>query len=145
MNVRTRTSYPNRIDLDRFFNSFYPSRVNIHNKQFAQPKVDIVEQDNSYQLIAELPGIDKENIQINVEDSMLTISADSESSSEDAKENTPNFLRKERYLGKYQRSFNLGDEIDQNSIKASFNNGLLILDIAKVKEETPKARQIEIH
>ena len=125
------------------------------------PKVDIIEQADSYQLAAELPGVDRDNISVSVDDSVLTISASNEASSlvqqadadqSDDKDsghaevdNTQTVLRSERHSGRYSRSFTLGDSIDQENIQASFNNGLLVLTVPKVAAETPVKQTIEIH
>ncbi|MFA7555953.1 MAG: Hsp20/alpha crystallin family protein [Spongiibacteraceae bacterium] len=108
-----------------------------------QPKVDIYDNGDSYELIAELPGIGKEAISVTVEESTLTIEATSQQQS--PTEKTVKALRQERHFGKFVRSFNLGQDIDQTDIQASFKDGLLTLTVPKIKEEIVQPRKIEIH
>ena len=113
------------------------------------PRVDIHETGESYQLVAELPGVEKEQIDITVEDSTLTISASNQTSkpvtdTEQASE-TDQIIKSERRFGCYQRSFSLGENIDQENINARFNNGLLALTIPKAAPQDAQTQRIEIH
>ncbi|MEE8056845.1 MAG: Hsp20/alpha crystallin family protein [Pseudomonadales bacterium] len=135
-------------DFDKIFDGFYQPalRTTLQTKNTNtsfSPRVDIHEAADNYALVAELPGINKENLSVTVEDSTLTIEASNEQQS--TEEGTTKALRKERHFGKFIRSFNLGQNIEQSDIKASFKDGLLNLTIPKVKEEVVKARQIDIH
>jgi HSP20 family protein len=145
MNIVQRSPF---FELDKFFDTFsQPSRAReATNDASFSPRVDIYDNGDSYQLIAELPGISKDNIAITVDDSTLTIEAHHPSTDEQSdKQPAIKALRRERQLGKYTRSFNLGQDIEQSDIKASFNDGLLTLTIAKLKEDIVQARNIEIH
>ena len=136
MNLIPRDTF---FDLDKFFNSSYQPASRTGNAVFS-PRVDIHEVEDGYELVAELPGISKDNISVAVEDSTLTIEAGIE------QENTAGkVLRKERRQGKFTRSFNLGQDIEQSEIKANFKDGLLILSIPKLKEAIVKSRKIDIH
>lgn len=100
---------------------------------------DIQEFENGYQVDMELPGFQKEEIQAELKDGYLTINAvhneDNEEKNEDGK-----YLRRERYTGKYQRSFYVGEGVTQEDIKAGFENGVLKLTIPK-KEKQPEVEQ----
>ncbi len=141
MNLTPRDTF---FDLDKFFDGFYqPSAAGKKSNSVFNPHVDIHETDDSYELIAELPGISKDNISVAVDDSTLTIEASNEQ--ETTEEKNGRVLRRERRSGKFIRSFNLGQNIDQSAIKANFKDGLLILTIPKIKEEVIKTRKIDIH
>ena len=106
-------------------------------------RTDIKEKDDKYLIDIDLPGYEKENIKIEVEDGYLTINAtiDTTKESEDN-----NFVRKERFSGSCSRSFYVGDEVKSDEVKASFKNGILSLEIPK-KDETekvPEKKYIEI-
>ena len=99
--------------------------------------IDVLEQDSNYKVIAEIPGAKKEDIQIEFEDGILTITATLANSDKNNK-----YLIHERRCEKLKRSINFGD-IKEESIKASYENGLLLIDIITKKEEKVK-RTIEI-
>ena len=95
-------------------------------------KTDIREGDNNYIIDVDLPGFNKEDIKIDVEDGYLNINA-SVSKNEDEEEKGK-FIRRERYSGECSRSFYIGDDVHEDEIKATFKNGILGLEIPKVKE-----------
>ena len=144
MNIMQRNR---AFDLDNFFNGFYQPAVrsNIRSKanNTFSPRVDVLEFDKSYQLVAELPGISKDNIAVTVEDKILTIEASNKQ--ESGEENQGKTLRTERRFGTFSRSYNLGQDIELSEIKAEFKDGLLTLTIPKLKEPEPKQHKIEIH
>lgn len=101
-------------------------------------KTDIYESDNNYTLEIDLPGLKKENITIDYNNGYLIISASKESMSE----NNKKYIKKERFYGKYTRSFYIG-EYDENDIKASYSDGILIINYPKEKQKNDK-KQINI-
>ena len=107
-------------------------------------KTDIKEKDKEYVIEMDLPGYEKENIKINIADGYLTIHAVSSKNSSEKEEGK--FVRKERYLGECSRSFYIGDDVNEDSIKASFKNGILKVEIPKKEavEELPETKYIEI-
>lgn len=107
-------------------------------------KTDIKEKDKEYVIEMDLPGYEKENIKINVADGYLTVHAVSSKNSSEKEEGK--FVRKERYLGECSRSFYIGDDVNEDSIKASFKNGILKVEIPKKEavEELPETKYIEI-
>ncbi|TVP82458.1 MAG: Hsp20/alpha crystallin family protein [Alkalicoccus sp.] len=100
------------------------------------PKVDVKEKNNHYEIKADLPGFDKNQVIVEYEDGYLTIKGEQEHSSETKDEND-HFVRKERTYGSFQRSFYVG-EIDENDIKGKFKNGLLTLEVPKSEEDEHK-------
>ena len=98
-------------------------------------KTDIKEKKDKYLIDIDLPGYEKENIKVNVEDGYLTIHATTDSNNEEKEEGK--FVRKERYIGSCSRTFYVGTSVENNDVKASFKNGTLRLEIPK-KEEKKK-------
>ncbi len=107
-------------------------------------KTDIKEKKDKYLIDIELPGYEKENIEIDVEDGYLTVHAQMDSNNEEKEEGK--FVRKERYVGSCSRSFYVGTEIQSEDIKASFKNGMLKIEIPKKEEkkELPEKKYIQI-
>lgn len=104
------------------------------------PAVDIYETDEAIVIKAELPGVDKEHISIDLKDRVLTMRGER---SEEKEVKEEKFYRKERVYGKFQRSFNLPDNCDAEKISAGFSDGVLKIEIPKPEQEKPK--QITVH
>lgn len=100
---------------------------------------DVKESDTSYELAVDLPGYDKDNVKISLNDGYLSIEATRESDDEQ-KDNEGNFLRRERYSGQVCRSYYVGSEVKDEDIKASFKDGVLNVSVAK-KAETKKVEE----
>ena len=101
---------------------------------------DIRDEGDHYLLEAELPGFRKEDIDLDVKDGFLTISASHQDSNETKQDN---YLCRERRSGSFSRSFNL-DGIQEEGITASYNNGVLELTLPKRQEVLPQSRKIAI-
>lgn len=102
-------------------------------------KTDIKEHDKHFELLVDLPGFNKEDIKMNIEDGYLVINAKTNNENEE-KDKKGKFVRKERYYGECSRSFYVGKDITDEDIKASFKNGTLRIEIPK-KEEQKKVSQ----
>lgn len=124
---------PRKIYLDSIFDDFLTDNTPV------DMKCDIYEENGNYHIEADVPGIDKKDISIECEDGYLTITATKESNEE---ERNKNYSKKERFYGKCQRRFYIGD-IDAESVKASFNNGVLNITIPK-QEEKKSIKSINI-
>lgn len=120
--------------MDEFFNE----AVHTGNGSFV-PGIDISETDEQFLITAEIPGVKKEDIDINLENGQLTISGERSFKEE---EEGKTFHRVETKFGSFRRSFHLPDNIDKDSIDASYNNGLLDISINKTENKVKK--QIEI-
>lgn len=107
-------------------------------------KTDIKEKKDKYLIDVELPGYQKENIKIDVEDGYLTVHAEINSDKEEKEEGK--FVRRERYVGSCSRSFYVGNEVKNEEIKASFKNGMLKIEVPKKEEkkELPEKKYIQI-
>lgn len=102
-------------------------------------KCDIYEEDGNYHIVMDVPGYDKNDINIEVKDGYLTIKA---SKSSEENEETKKYIRRERAYGEFQRSFALGD-VDSDKIDANFSNGTLKITIPK-QEAVDTTKKIEI-
>ena len=131
---------PNKLYLDDVFDDFmFPTMKD----EFGKMKCDIYEKDGAYHLEMDIPGFDKKDVQIEVDDNdYLTITAEknTEDNEEDEKKN---YIRKERSYGKYQRSFYVGG-VDKENIQANFENGILKIFMPKKEEEKSSKKTIEI-
>ncbi len=119
-------------------NDFFSDAFNmIDTKSF---KTDVKETDDEYIIESELPGLNKEDIDIEMTDDYLTISAQNEEKFEDEGEN---YIRQERRTGSYQRVFRI-DNVKDEEIKANYDNGILTLTLPKKEKSKPKKRTIDI-
>lgn len=114
------------------------------NEESKIMKTDIKEKKDKYIIDIDLPGYEKENIKMSIEDGYLTVNASTNTEKEDKEEGK--FLRKERYMGSCSRSFYVGDAVENEDIKASFKNGTLKIEIPKKenKKELPEVKYIPI-
>lgn len=97
-------------------------------------KTDIVEKDGNYELSIEMPGVKKEDIQMELKDGYLNVTASHNTNTED-KDKEGRIIRQERVSGSYSRSFYVGNDVRTEDVKASFDNGELIVTVPK---EAPK-------
>ena len=108
-------------------------------------KTDIKETEGSYELDIDLPGFKKDEITVELKDGYLTVSA-AKGLDKDEEDKKGKYIRKERYAGALSRTFYLGEEIQEEEIKAKFENGILSVSIPKEEEkkvEGPKHISIE--
>ena len=126
--------------LDGVFDDFFTP---MKGDDFSKMKCDIYEKDGIYTMEMDIPGFNKEDVKIEVDDNdYLTITAEKTSES-DSSDDGKNYVRKERSYGKYQRSFYVGD-IDKENIDASFENGILKVTMPKKEEEKSSKKTIEV-
>lgn len=133
----------NLFDIDRLFNDARQKAVQSQEATLFSPRVDIRDAGDHYEITAELPGVKKEAISVHVKDGNLTLEASSERVSDEEKEGR--ILRSERRYGKFVRSFNLGADVSEDAIEATFVDGVLTLKAPKVVEQEVLRRQIDIH
>ena len=107
----------------------------------AYPKVNVYEYEDKVGVIAEIPGLDKKHIDIEVEDNVLTISGDKHGIPED---NGAKVIRRELKTSSFKRSFTLGEELDGDSVSANFKDGILSISIQKIAPTTPKVNKVKI-
>lgn len=103
-------------------------------------RTDLSDTGDAFKLESELPGFSKDDIKIDIENDVLTISAERKSEDEEKKNS---FVKRERFYGSYSRSFDVSG-IDVDTIEASYADGVLTLILPKKKEELPASRRLEI-
>ena len=130
------SSYNPFAEMDELEKAFFGSR------DIAEFKTDIRDNGDSYTLEADLPGFSKDDIKVDAENGYLTISAERHSESEQ-KDGKGNYVRRERSYGSFKRSFDIS-EIDEEGIRAKFENGVLTLELPKHKVQVPEAKHISI-
>jgi len=102
-------------------------------------RTDIKETDTEFELIMDLPGFSKGDVQAELKDGYLAITAETKAHSEE-KDEKGTFVRKERFAGKCSRTFFVGEDVEQDDIKAKFEDGVLTFNIPK-KQEQPKLEE----
>jgi len=117
---------------DTFFSDRMVSRV---------PAVNISESENSYHVELAAPGLNKEDFKLNLEGNQLTITVEQRADHED---NHKNYSKREYSYSSFVRAFTLPESADHANIRASYNEGILRIDIAKHEEAKAVRRQIEI-
>ncbi|MBR1629626.1 MAG: Hsp20/alpha crystallin family protein [Lachnospiraceae bacterium] len=128
--------------LDDFFDLDFPRR------SFRTPsapanglmKTDVKEKDGAFELSINLPGVKKEDIQAELKDGYLTISANHGSNKEE-KDQDGRYIRRERYFGSASRSFYVGEDLTQEDIKAKYEDGVLRIDVPKVEPKKPEVEE----
>ena len=133
--------------MDSFNDEFFGKRSPLYGKNASRVmKTDIKEVDGRYVIDIELPGFKKDEIQAELKDGCLTISA-SKGLDKDEKDKEGRYIRRERYAGAMSRSFYVGENVKQEDITARFENGILSLSVPKEEEqkkvETPNYIAIE--
>ena len=107
----------------------------------AYPKVNVYEYDDKVGIVAEIPGLDKKQLNVEVEDGTLTISGDKHGVWE---EEGAKVIRRELKASSFKRSFELGELLDGDSINANFKDGVLSIEIPKTVPEKPKKHSVKI-
>ncbi|SDP65248.1 Hsp20/alpha crystallin family protein [Desulforhopalus singaporensis] len=124
---------------DDFFDDFLTPAFWTQNKNTLRNskelKVDIYEKDNHIVIDAELPGVEKDDISVDVKSKLITLTAERKSN-EEVTDN--NYYRKETRYGTFKRSFNLPFEIETDNVEANFKNGILRLTITRPEKQLPK-------
>ncbi len=106
------------------------------------PRLDVVERDNEFVVKAEMPGMKKDDIEVSLENGVLTITAETKSETEEKEGDR--IIRQERRYGQYLRSLRLGKEIDEKKVKASYKDGILELVLPKAEEVKPKKIAVDV-
>ena len=130
-------------DFDRAFEGFFrPMRwVEEATSENFVPAMDIKERENEYVVRTDLPGVRKEDINVTLENGLLTITAERKTE-EESKEGERELRRECRY-GRYTRSLRLGTQINEKGVKASYRDG--VLELALPKAEEVKPRKIDVN
>jgi HSP20 family protein len=103
------------------------------------PKVDVIDYDDRITIEAEIPGLSKKEVSVDLEENILTISGAKQSKDESLE---IKYIRKELKRSSFKRSFKLGENINQKNVNADFNNGVLLITLPKKEPEKPKKIKI---
>lgn len=125
-------------DLDRWTRGLFPS-FELAEEMAWTPLVDLVDTDGEYAVTAELPGVKPEDVEVDVEDNVLTIKGEKK---EERKEETKTRRIYEREYGSFERSFTLPRSVDPDQVRAEFKSGVLTVHLPK--REEAMGRKIEI-
>jgi HSP20 family protein len=106
------------------------------------PAMDVKERDDAYVIKTEMPGVNKDDVSITLENGVLTITGESKSEKEEKE--GERVLRQERRYGKFVRSLRLGTQIDEKGVKASYKDGVLELILPKADEVKPKKITVDV-
>jgi HSP20 family protein len=142
-----------RKEVDRLFDEFgddfwrRPFRplaafeMNWPKKLAAAPAFDVAETDKSYEVTAELPGMDEKNVEVNLTDGGITIKGEKK---EEMEEKKKDYYVSERRYGSFERYFTLPEGVDANKVEATFKNGVLKVTLPKTAEAQKPAKKIEV-
>ena len=121
---------------DDFFNDRVFNNNNQTQRKNASPAVNIIEADNDFKIEVAVPGLSRNDFNIEVEDDVLTVSSVEKEKKE---EKMLNYTRREFNFSSFKRNFQLPETIDQDQIKASHKEGVLSITLVKKEEEVQKA------
>lgn len=138
---------------DRFFDDFFNNNFPDLSKEFgvgffqnqSYPKVDVLDFSDKVVIEAEIPGLSKDEVSVEVQDDILTISGQKiKQCSSKENDNNCKYIRKELKHSSFKRSFTLSEIFDKESLNAKFENGLLKITLKKVKPTPPSVKKIKI-
>ena len=133
-------------DMEAVLDRYRPTRSLAKHEEIATadwyPSVDVAETERAFHIHAELPGVKKEDIKVNVNDGVLTLSGHRKAKLE---EKGKKFHRVERSYGSFSRSFALPDNVKPDSVQANFQDGVLEVDLPKSIDEKPKQVDVKIN
>ncbi len=105
------------------------------------PRIDISKDNESINVVAEIPGVKKENVKITLQDNILTIEGEKKKEEEKKEKN---YYRSERVFGSFKRSFTLPADVDTDNVEAKFENGMLSIKMKKLNPKPKKEKVIEL-
>lgn len=136
-------------DFDRLFDEFWrgfgtPNRTGGNANDapsLAVPRMDVSETDEAFQLRLEMPGLEEKDIEVSVEDGVLSLKGNR---AEESEEESNGVRHVETYRGSFHRAVKLPADVDENGISAGYKSGILTVTLPKLPEAKPEARQIPV-
>jgi len=125
--------------IQRYFDDF--SNYGFNYTDNFSPRIDVSEDKKNINVVAEIPGVKKENIKITLQDNILTIEGEKKKTTN---EEETNYFRSERVYGSFKRSFTLPVDVDSDKVDAKFDNGVLYMTLKKIEEKTKTEKIIEL-
>lgn len=130
-------------DFYRLFDHAFPAIRSDFDHDSFSPRVDVVEKETAFEIIADLPGVAKEDISVSCNNGVLTLEA--HTSKEIERKEDDKVIHQERFQGKMVRSFTLNDYIDPKEIYAEFQDGVLEVVVPKMKNRPDTSTRIDIN
>ena len=127
--------------MNRLFRDSFGDREEALTTSTFAPAVDVYEDEHSVTLKIEVPGIDEKDIDVRVENNVLSVHGERKFEKEEKEEN---FRRVERQYGSFTRSFTLPNTVDTDSIQANYDKGILKIQLAKKAEAKPKQIKVNV-
>jgi len=131
-----------RKNIDKLFDDFFFLTPTSLFKSDWEPTVDVEEDEKSIRVKAEMPGIDEKDLDVRIENNVLTLTGEKK---EERKEEKKNYIFSERKFGSFSRSISLPESVKTDKIKAVFKKGVLNIEIPKDETTEPKKIAIEVH
>ena len=128
-------------EFDQMIDRFGGGMADDGNTSTWLPMVDIVENESDYIVKVELPGVNKNDVKIIVQNDILTIRGEKK---QEVEKKGDNFHRMERSYGSFQRSFTLPTSVKSDKIEAAYDNGVLVVNLPKVEEAKPKEIEVKV-
>jgi HSP20 family protein len=128
-------------DVDNVFDEFFNRSLYQPTDSQISPRINVEENDNTWLVSAELPGVAKEDVKVNFQDNVLTISGEKKFEKEDKNKN---YHRVERSYGKFSRSLNINSAVVTDKIDASYKDGVLNITLPKAEEAKPKLIDVKV-
>ena len=128
-------------DLDDFFKGFFVRPVAFEGKAEMQIKVDLKEDDKTYTVRADIPGVKKDDIHVSIEGNRVSINAETKTEKEEKE--GEKVLRSERYVGRVSRMFTLAQEVDEEKAQARYADGVLELTLPKKAASTARKLAVQ--
>jgi len=128
---------------DELVNKTFPTfqeETGVSFNKGSYPKVNVYEYDDKIGIVAEIPGLDKKNVSVEVEDQVLIISGDKHGFDSDGGK----CITRELKQSAFKRSFNLGEYLDGENVSATFKDGMLSISVPKIEPEKPKKKFVKI-
>ncbi len=138
---RTTDVWGLQSDINRLFDAFMSPFEGTEIRKTLSPKLDVAETKDKYEIKAELPGMDEKDINLSMEDGVLTISGEKKT---EAQSDDKGYYLKECSYGTISRSIRLPENVADDKIAAKFNNGVLMIDVPKKEPTVAKSRKITI-
>jgi HSP20 family protein len=130
-------------EMNRLFNNFFGAPRKIEDTELLHwnPRVNIAETEDRFEVSAELPGLKKDDVNIEIKDHVLTFTGEKKLNAETKEKNVHLF---ERAYGRFCRTFSLPDNVSVDQIEAQFEDGVLRIDIPKTEEAKPKQIAVKV-
>jgi HSP20 family protein len=137
---------------DRIFDEFFAANVPNFTQDFgvdffekgSYPKVNVIDFSDRVVIEAEIPGLDKSDVNVELESNILTIVGNKAPVSEKTPVETGTYIRRELKRSSFRRSFTLGENISKDKVEAEFSNGMLTITLPKVKSVKPDIKKITV-